>query len=84
MEMTRGFSASKRFRHHIGRSSDCSSKRWWWGGQKCSESSKIGTVSESLTAQPEEIWTDGDDGRIQRIKKVLKYPGPILQSSDCK
>ena len=28
----------------------------------------------SLIAQPEEIWTNGDDGRIQRIKKVQKYP----------
>jgi hypothetical protein len=37
-----------------------------------------------LIAQPEEIWTNGDDGRIQRIKKVQKYPGPILQSSDCR
>jgi hypothetical protein len=54
--------------------------------RKLKESSKIGTVSESLIAQPEEIWTNGDDGGIQRIKKVLnlKYPGPILQSSDCR
>jgi hypothetical protein len=32
------------------------------------------SVQSSLIAQPEMIWTNGDDGRIQRIKKVQKYP----------
>jgi len=30
-----------------------------------------------VAPQPEALWTNGDDGRIQRIKKVLKYPGPF-------
>ena len=36
-----GFSALNRSRDHLPRNSDCSSKRWWWGGRKYSESSKI-------------------------------------------
>ena len=45
------------------------------------ETTKMGTVSESLIVQPEEICTDGDDGRIQRIKRSRNTH---LQSSDCR
>ena len=37
------------------------------------------SAPSSLIAQPEEIWTNGDDGRIQRIKMVQNTH---LQSSD--
>jgi hypothetical protein len=32
------------------------------------------SAPSSLIAQPEEIWINGDDGRIQRVEKVQKYP----------
>src|SRR5271163_4910789 len=64
-----GFSASKRFRHRIGRSSDCSSKQWWWGGQKCVKSSKWAPIW-SIAQQPKDLWTSEDNGAIQRIKLV--------------
>ena len=83
MVMTARFSASNWSGIHLSRSSDCSSKRWWWGVQKCSKSSQWASIW-SIAEQPQELWTNGDHGRIQRIKKVLKYPGPILQSSDCR
>jgi hypothetical protein len=68
---------------HLSRSSDCSSKRLWWVVRKCSKSSKWASIW-SIAEQPQELWTNGDHGRIQRIKKVLKYPGPIYKSSDCR
>src|SRR5271154_5033788 len=39
------------------------------------------SAPSSLIAQPEEIWTNRDDGRIQRIKRSRNTH---LQSSDCR
>src|SRR5271170_3285659 len=39
------------------------------------------SAPSSLIAQPEEIWTNGDDKRIQRIKRSRNTH---LQSSDCR
>ena len=37
IESIPGFSASESSRIHLPRSSDCSSRLWWWGAQKYSE-----------------------------------------------
>jgi hypothetical protein len=76
IEAIGGFSASKRSGIHLRRSSDCSSRWWWRGGQSHKNTRNLRKLAPTfiVAQQPEALWTNGDSRRIQRIKLVWTPP----------
>ena len=67
-------------RNSVQRSSDCSGGWWWWWGELNSRNLEKSAPTLRITPQPEGLWSDGVDRRIQRAKQI---GNGIQRSSHC-